>query len=308
LKLSNKTKKLIMKYLNVLLSFFISFSGANAQNKADNQAIKSMCGCYEVTFEFGETFSPDKDYKFHDNYKSKGLEWVQLVTDEKGKIVLQHLLIVQDSAGKQSLVKHWRQDWLYENTDFYLFDKENKWKFVRLPKEKVKGQWTQKVYQVDDSPRYEGSATWIHADGRHFWESTADAPLPRREFTKRSDYNVLKRRNRHEITDWGWLHEQDNDKVLRADNQTDKIIAREKGWDTYQKVEESKCAFAKQWWATNQGFWEEVRKEWHRVFARQKDLILQKSVDEKPLFMHLFTLKPEETAAIKPIIEKFVEK
>ena len=29
-------------------------------------------------------------------------------------------------------------------------------------KKDVRGQWTQKVYQVDDSPRYEGSSTWVH--------------------------------------------------------------------------------------------------------------------------------------------------
>lgn len=297
-----------MKYLSSLAVALLLSTATQAQNKEDNQAIKNMCGCYEVTFEFGETFSPDSTYKFKENYKSGGLEWVQLVEDEKKKIVLQHLLIVTDSLGKQSMVKHWRQDWLFENTDFYMFDKETSWKFVQLPKNQVKGQWTQKVYQVDDSPRYEGTATWVHVDGRHYWENTTDSPLPRREFTKRSDYNVLKRRNRHEITSWGWLHEQDNDKVLRGVNQGDKVIAKEKGWDTYKKVDDKKCAFAQQWWAANQKFWEEVRKEWAGVYAKNKDLQLEKAVDKKPLFMHLFPLKPEQTAEIKPVIEKFVRR
>lgn len=294
----------------LLLTAFLALGtafGATAQDKRDNEAIKSMCGCHEVTFNFGETFSPDKDYKFHDNHQSKGLEWVELVEDSKGKIVLQHLLIVTDSTGKQELVKHWRQDWLFENTDFYLFDKENKWKFARLPKEKVKGQWTQKVYQVDDSPRYESSATWVHTDGKHYWEAFADTPLPRREFTHRSDYNVLKRRNRQEITAWGWVHEQDNEKIVRADNQVDRLIAKEKGEDTYKKVEASKCAFAQKWWKENQGFWAVARAEWAKIYAQNKDLALEKTVDKKPLFMHLFPLKPEQTAEIKPILQKFVK-
>jgi hypothetical protein len=272
-----------------------TWASAFAQDKRDNEAIKNMCGCYEVTFNFGETFAPDKDYKFHENHQSKG------------KIVLQHLLIVTDSTGKQDLVKHWRQDWLYENTDFYMFDKETKWRFVRLPKDKVKGQWTQKVFQVDDSPRYEGSATWVHIDGRHYWENTTDSPLPRREFTKRSDYNVLKRRNRQEITAWGWLHEQDNEKLLRADNQPDRLIAKEKGEDTYKKVDATKCAFAQKWWKENQTFWAVARAEWAKIFAQNKDLTLEKTVDKKPLFMHLFPLKPEQTGEIKPIIQKFVK-
>ena len=90
------------------------------------------------------------------------------------------------------------------------------------------------MYQVDDSPRYGGTASWVHVDGRHYWEGVADAPLPRREFSKRDDYNVMKRINHQEITTDGWLHEQDNDKILR-DEKGDHLIAREKGWNTYTK-------------------------------------------------------------------------
>ena len=97
------------------------------------------------------------------------------------------------------IVKHWRQDWLFQNTDFYSYNGDNQWKYVTKSKDEVKGQWTQKVYQVDDSPRYEGSATWVHVDGKSYWENTTDAPLPRREYTKRSDYNITVRGNRHEI-------------------------------------------------------------------------------------------------------------
>lgn len=298
------TKKTITK---IFISVFVCMGLESvAQDKQDVAAIKNMCGCHEVSFEFGETFSPKKDYKFHDNYQSNALEWVELVEDSKGKLVLQHLLIAEDSLGKKMLIKHWRQDWLFENTNFYMFDKENKWKFVTLPKDKVKKQWTQKVYQVDDSPRYEGTATWIHADGKHYWENTTDTPLPRREFTKRSDYNVLKRRNRQEITSFGWIHEQDNEKILRTDK-SDELIAKEKGWDTYKKVDANRCAFAQQWWKENQAFWAEVRKEWTGVYAQNKDLVLEKAVDKKPLFMHLFPLKPEQTSEIKPIIKKFVK-
>jgi hypothetical protein len=35
---------------------------------------------------------------------------------------------------------------------------------------------------------------------------------------------------------------------------------------------------------------------------------MEKAVDKKPLFMHLFALKPEQTTEIKPIIGKFVKK
>ena len=275
-----------MKYpltLALLLSGLVAFG--QSKKKQDQQAIKGMCGCYEVTFEYAETFSPDKDYQFHDNYKSGGLEWVQIVEDKPNLISMQHLLIV----GNEMIVKHWRQDWLYQNTSLYNYNGSNQWLHKELNKKEVKGQWTQKVYQVDDGLRYEGSGTWIHADGRHYWENTSDAPLPRREFSKRSDYNVMTRTNRHELTDYGWLHEQDNDKVLRA-NGSDQVIASEKGWNTYKKVEDSKCLAAQNWWAKNSRYWSDVRQVWSEVYATKTDLSFEKSVEDQPLFMHLFKM------------------
>ena len=264
---------------------------AQSKKKQDREAIKAMCGCYEVSFNFAETFAADKDYKFRDNYVSGGLEWAQLVEDEKDKISIQHLLIV----APKTIVKHWRQDWLYENTDLYTFDKNRTWKYEQLDKKDVKGQWTQRVFQVDDSPRYEGSASWVHVDGKHFWESTVDSPLPRREASKRSDYNLMVRTNRHELTDYGWLHEQDNGKVIRRE--TDELLAREKGWNTYKKVDDAKCKDAQDWWAKNQQYWEDVRSVWDEVYASKETLTFKRRVDKKVLFESLFALGDEVVAA-----------
>lgn len=282
-----------MKNSLIIALCLISISTwAQSKKKQDREAIKHMCGCYEVTFNFAETFAPDKAYEFHKNYRSGGLEWVQLVEDGKNKISMQHLLIV----GPDAIVKHWRQDWLYENTSLYVYDKDRSWKHVELPKSRVKGQWTQKVFQVDDGLRYEGSASWAHADGRHFWESTADSPLPRREFSKRKDYNVMIRTNRHEITDYGWLHEQDNDKVVRETE--DQLLAEEKGWNTYVKVDDSRCKAAQDWWAKNEQFWSDVRKVWDEIYAaKAATLTFKGRVDNKVMFQKIFALGDELVAA-----------
>ena len=298
--------------LTLILCLVLSGTMAQKKKKQDIEAIKAMCGCYDVSFNFAETFAANKDYEFHDNYISGGLEYVFPVEESKDKIVLQHLLVIGDSM----IIKHWRQDWLYENTDFHMFHKDNTWKYVVKAPEEVAGQWTQKVYQVDDGPRYEGSASWVHVDGRSYWENTADAPLPRREFSKRSDYNVMVRRNRQEITDYGWVHEQDNDKVLRDTN--DLTIAREKGWNTYTKTDENKCRLAKDWWTEKQAYWNDVRKVWDELFALKQNVHIKKKVDDQVLFMKLFALEDEMMSkaydsresqiAIKSVIDSYLDK
>lgn len=281
--------KNLYKSMSLAAMLLLIVFGADAQKskKQDAAAILDMCGCYNISFNFAETFSPDPDYKFHDNYISGGLEYVFPVEQSKDKIVLQHLLIVSDTM----IIKHWRQDWIYENTDLYSFHKENTWLYQPLEKESVKGQWTQKVYQVDDSPRYEASGSWVHKDGKHYWEAFADAPLPRREFSKRSDYNVMGRRNRQEITNYGWVHEQDNDKIIR--NEKDILLAQEKGWNTYTKVDGKKCQPAIDWWAANAPYWKDVRTMWEEVFAQKQTVKINMKVDDTLLFMRLFALGDE---------------
>ncbi|TAI48131.1 DUF6607 family protein [Flagellimonas allohymeniacidonis] len=293
------------------LSFALAFS-VNAQSKKeqDEKTIKKMCGCYEVSFDFTETFeySDSPDYVPSKVKHDKGLEWVQLVEDTNDKIVLQHLLIVgRPDAPK--VIKHWRQDWLFENTDLYTYQWDNTWKYVSLSKDKVRGQWTQKVFQVDDSPRYEGTATWVHVDGQSSWENAADAPLPRREYTKRSDYNVTLRNNRHAIIEEGWIHDQDNKKIIRKKGEEDVVLAEEKGLNTYKRVDDTQCAAAQSWWKENKEDWALVRAKWDEVFSRRQDLRLNAKVDDKPLYAHLFADDFERSASnIEGIIETFIAK
>ena len=301
-----------MKRLKILPLLILTFSihvNAQSKKKQDAEAIKKMCGCYEVTFNFAETFNYSKDslYKPSKTKTDKGLEWAQLVEDDKNKISIQHILQVGNPS-KPHIVKHWRQDWLYQNTDFYMFNGDNNWKYLSKPKAEVKGQWTQKVYQVDDSPRYEGSSTWVHVDGKSYWENTTDAPLPRREYTKRSDYNITVRGNRHEITDYGWLHDQDNSKVIREKGTKDVLLAKEKGYNTYVKVDDSRCQAAADWWKENQDKWKLVRTKWSDVYTRNQNLALESKVDNKVLYKYLFSDDYTKADDINEVIESFVIK
>ncbi|WP_394746948.1 DUF6607 family protein [Spongiimicrobium salis] len=282
---------------------------AQRKKKQDAQAIKKMCGCYEVTFNFAETFNYSNDslYRPSKTKTDRGLEWAQLVVDEKDKVSIQHLLQVGNPSAPY-IVKHWRQDWLFENQDFYTYNGDNHWNYTKKDKADVKGQWTQKVYQVDDSPRYEGSATWIHVDGKSYWENTTDAPLPRREYTTRSDYNITQRGNRHEITSNGWVHDQDNAKIIRENGKSDVLVAKEKGYNTYERVPDSRCKAAADWWKEHQDKWAMVRAKWTEVYARNEDLSLEAKVDNKALYKHLFTEDYQAANDIDALIESFVKK
>ncbi len=300
-----------MKNLVLFIIVLFSINSVNSQKKQnkDIEAIKKMCGCYEVTYNFAETFNYSKDslYKPSKIKISGGLELAVLVEDENDIISIQHILQVGDPSNPM-IVKHWRQDWLYENKNTYIFNANNSWIYNEKNKKEVKGQWTQKVFQVDDSPRYEGSGSWVHIDGKSYWENTTPAPLPRREYTIRSDYNLMMRGNRHEITKYGWLHDQDNSKIKRVMGKDDLIIAKEKGYNTYKKVNDNRCSIAKKWWIDNSNKWAIVRSKWEQIFNKKVDLYLKPTFENKPLYVYLFDEKIKDKESINSLLESFVIK
>ena len=291
-------------YNLIIILLLVSPIIINAQKKQDIEAIKEMCGCFEIDFKFSETFqySNDSNYSKSKNYNAKALEYAKLIKDEKDHISIQHLLVMGDY-----IIKHWRQDWVFQNKDLLKYDGNNNWKYISKTKQDVKGQWTQKVFQVDDSPRYEGSATWVHADGKSYWENSSYAPLPRREYTKRNDYNIMIRGNRHEITKDGWVHDQDNFKVVKdSESDSEVIIASEKGINSYTRVDESNCKEAIKWWDENNEKWLLVLEKWNSIYSKKDDISLRQSVENKPLFSFLFDENVVKRDEIGLIIDRFV--
>lgn len=281
-----------------------------SQKELERKLIKSFAGNYKVSFKFAETFAPDMNYEYHERKFSQAKEVVLLIEETEDKISLQHILFVGTHV-----IKHWRQDWLYENRDLFKLIKNHDWKKVQLTAEEARGTWTQKVYQVDDCLRYEGFGTWVHVDGRHYWESTADAALPRREISKRSDYNVLQRHSHIEIfEDGSWVIDQDNQKIIRsADEKKDTLLCMEKGLETFTPANYDP-SFAKEWWKGQQEFWADVREIWSEIIDSKDQINVSKDED---LYMAQFELaekfskenynREKATAAIKSLLEKHVE-
>jgi len=250
----------------------------------DRQSILAMAGKYKVTFDFIETFATEEDYQREGLYQNEAIEYVFPIIDEPEFISLQHILVINEKV----VVKHWRQDWIFENQDLLVYHKDNVWKNIRLNEEQVKGTWTQKVFQVDDSPRYQGIGTWVYVGGKRYWESTSDAPLPRRQET-RTDYNVLVRNSRIELTDYGWMMDQDNQKVYRDDNGNDKLIVWEKGFEVLTAGDYN-CQPAIDYWEKTKLFWKDVREVWDEAFSEKEELSLHEKVDGKMMYEHFFAL------------------
>lgn len=280
-----------MKSLSAILSLGLVAAAfqVNAQVEEDREAIKSQCGCHEIDFNFAETFPHQEGYELHDSYHAHAdAEWIFVDEESEDKIVIQHILIVNGEI----IVKHWREDWIYENRDIHEFEGNLTWKYIRLAMEDVQGQWTQKVYQVSDAPRYQASATWIHEDDRHYWESTTNAPLPRREYTKRHDYQIIKRTNHHEIVENGYNHDQQNVKT-QVTEEGEVPLVDEVGHNEYRKVEQSDCQVAIDWWEENKEYWRVVRNCWEEVLVPGADISIALVVDDKMLQESLNELAEE---------------
>ena len=101
--------------------------------------------------------------------------------------------------------------------------------------------------------------------------------------------------------------DQDNAKVVREKGEEDVILANEKGYNTYVKVDDSRCQAAQNWWKAHQDKWATVRAKWDEVYSRDKDLVLENKVDNKVLFKYLFDDEMTAEKEINKVIESFVK-
>tara|TARA_B110000908_G_scaffold147094_1_gene178516 strand:- start:3359 stop:4279 length:921 start_codon:yes stop_codon:yes gene_type:complete len=266
-------KKLILSTLLALTSI----SAAATKFEQDRAAILKLSGKFKVSFNFEETLAIKKDYKLRKPYKEEAHEIVKVVKDEGKIITLQHLLVVNGKENKQHVVKHWSQTWKYEDTDIVTFTAKRHWLVDHLAPEQVKGTWSQMVTQTDDSPRYEGYGKWEHLDSRSIWVSNlSPRPLPRREYTKRKDYDIVMATNRNIITENGWAHEQHNAKLVKREGQPEHILAHEIGLNTYTRVDDYDYTVADKYWDAHGKYWEDVRAAWEEIYTEQKEIKMKR--------------------------------
>lgn len=275
---------------------FEKIKKAKTKKEKDRQAILAQVGDYKVNFEFVETVLFDNSKKLDTPYYSWATEYIFPLEVREDFISLQHLLVMTmvDKDGKKTephVVKHWRQDWIYQSPDILEFVGHNTWKKRTLKPSETQGAWTQAVYQVDDSPRYQAIGKWSHNNDFSTWESNlSPRPLPRREHTHRSDYDVLDSRNRVTVTPKGWFHEQDSMKrvVDPKTFETQKYISREMGLNTYERIKDYDFSKGKEYWAATEDYWKEIRAHWADLIKKSKTISLATEVEGKKLYEQHF--------------------
>lgn len=276
-----------------------------AKKERDRRAILAMAGPYRASFDFLETVGFAAGFEPARPFRSWGTEYVYVVADEPDFVSLQHVMVMlfrqeDGTLSEPMVIKHWRQDWRYEDTLMHVYAGDRRWREVRLDEAVVAGKWTQAVYQVDDSPRYESFGEWVHTESYSLWESGETwRPLPRREFSVRDDYDVLIGSNRHTILPDGWVHEEDNRKVVLepADGGMSPAdtLAREAGVNRYQRLTDYDWSAGDRYWQRTSPFWREVRLAWEEAFAGRDSIRVAKNVDGRSLVMTMFSLAESTT-------------
>jgi len=291
-----------------------TLSASESKFEKDRRSILSMAGNYHVTFDFIETVPFVDGYEPKERSVSSGYEIVRVIADSSSFISLQHILVV---GGKNPFpIKHWRQDWYFEPDSILEYIGKNTWQTTPVSDEEAQGKWSQIVYQVDDAPRYGALGNWNHESGRSQWTPHSTwRPLPRRDAKKRTDYHVMDGVNRHTITPFGWVHEQDNTKLIVADSH--QALVRELAVNTYRRDDSFSTDVAETYWQKTAQFWAGIRAEWSRIEAEHKVFGLTVEGEPAALYDPLLDLaravaagELETESALKqakPIVEKFVE-
>ena len=191
------------------------------------------------------------------------------------------------------MTKHWRQEWAYEPATIVEYLGRERWQRRAVAASERRGAWLQTVLQVDESPRYASIGRWQHTASFSTWiGGDTWRPLPRREWTVRSDYQVLLGTNRHTIVPTGWLQEENNLKTVltkdRAIDATHPYAGREYGLARYERVRDVDFAEADRYYEKTRAFWNRVQDAWSSDFAKDATVTLRGQVDQKNYFVPLF--------------------
>lgn len=272
-----------------------SIANASSSFEKDRAAILSLAGDYKTSFHFMESLGLYPEHKPMRPYHSWATEEIRVLEDNQRFISLQHTLVMHFALEDGSLMepmvmKHWRQDWTYEDADLHTFKGNGTWERDRRDPKSVLGAWSQAVWQVDDSPRYEAIGRWSHDGNRSLWTGEDSwRPLPRREYSVRDDYSVMEGFHRIVITPTGWIHEQNNWKRVDGNlAETPEYRGHELGIDRYERIVSPSLDSADRYWEKTGPYWSAVRTAWKAVFAERERFSLKSKVEGRSQYEYHF--------------------
>ena len=237
------------------------------QFERDRAAILSQAGNFHVRFDMRETVNFLPDYTPLEPKTSGGEEIVRVVYDEGNRISLQHILVMVHE-GQTFVIKHWRQDWVYEPETVLTYAGPDEWVLTPVSADERRGAWSQTVWQTDDSPRYGGVGHWSYENGLSEWTSNDTwRPLARRDAVRSPVYDRYLGVNRHALTPWGWVHIQDNMKLSGKGGGELVAIVQEDVINSYDASTAFSPKAGDDYWAATQDYWAAVRDAWDAAIA-----------------------------------------
>ena len=268
----------------------VQISGTTGFSTVAETSTISLTSSLQLTATFT---GAETNYKLDSPYKSWGTEIVIALENTEDFISLQHIMAmyIKNKNGDVEgpyVQKHWRQDWKYEDKEILNYKSDKNWDVIL--NQDNSGTWSQTVYQVDDTPRYESFGKWKHQKGASQWISEkTPRPLPRREFSVRSDYELLNGVNKITVMSWGWVMEELNDKLASQNI----FIGSEFGIARYQKIRDFNFKPAYQYWDDTGEYWKTVRSEWNNYMQINKKICMNNYIDNQPSYSHYFKLAEE---------------
>lgn len=253
-----------------------------ARFERDRQSILAQAGQHHVRFDMRENVSFRDGYTPIEEKIAAGEEIVRVVHDQGDRISLQHILVLTDDNGVTMVVKHWRQDWVYQPATVLTYAGPNRWTLTAVGTDQRQGAWSQTVWQTDDSPRYGGVGRWTYDNGVAAWTSGPTwRPLARRDAIRHPIYDRYLGTNRHALTPHGWVHIQDNMKMGAAAQRGEvTAIVQEDVINTYRRVDNYDPKPGDDYWAKTRDYWAAVRAQWDRVIVQNRGVHLQEAANQ----------------------------
>ena len=98
------------------------------------------------------------------------------------------------------------------------------------------------------------------------------------------------------------------DQIRWRKDEKDIILARETGFNTYTKIDDSKCKAAINWWENNFDKWRTVREEWTKLIDKNDTINLHRTINDMHLYEYLFSDEYVDKESISKIINQFLKR